>query len=73
MDADLQHDENLLPQMLELLMRSSADLVIGSRYMVGGDAGGLSASASLDQQNCDAVGAPAHTHRRGRSDERISS
>jgi dolichol-phosphate mannosyltransferase len=28
--------------MLELLMRQRADLVIGSRYMVGGDAGGLS-------------------------------
>ena len=42
MDADLQHDENLLPQMLDMLMRQSADLVIGSRYTVGGDAGGLS-------------------------------
>jgi dolichol-phosphate mannosyltransferase len=44
MDADLQHDENLLPQMLELLMRQSADLIVGSRYTVGGDAGGLSAT-----------------------------
>ena len=44
MDADLQHDENLLPQMLGLLMRQTADLVIGSRYTVGGDAGGLSAA-----------------------------
>jgi len=44
MDAYLQHDENLLPQMLGLLMRQSADLVIGSRYTVGGDAGGLSAA-----------------------------
>ena len=44
MDADLQHDEALLPQMLELLLRQSADLVIGSRYVIGGDAGGLSAA-----------------------------
>ena len=44
MDADLQHDENLLPQMLELLMQQSADLVIGSRYAVGGDASGFSAT-----------------------------
>ena len=44
MDADLQHDEALLPQMLELLTRQSADLVIGSRYVIGGDAGGLSAA-----------------------------
>ena len=43
MDADLQHDETLLPQMLELLMRQSADLVIGSRYVIGGHPGGLSA------------------------------
>jgi dolichol-phosphate mannosyltransferase len=43
MDADLQHDETLLPQMLDLLMRQSADLVVGSRYVIGGDAGGLSA------------------------------
>ena len=44
MDADLQHDETLLPQMLELLTSQSADLVIGSRYVIGGDAGGLSAA-----------------------------
>jgi dolichol-phosphate mannosyltransferase len=43
MDADLQHNETLLPQMLDLLMRQSADLVVGSRYVIGGDAGGLSA------------------------------
>jgi dolichol-phosphate mannosyltransferase len=44
MDADLQHDETLLPQMLELLMRQCADLVIGSRYVIGGHPGGLSAA-----------------------------
>ncbi|MEK0082987.1 glycosyltransferase [Benzoatithermus flavus] len=31
-DADLQHDETLLPRMLELLRRGEADLVVGSRY-----------------------------------------
>jgi dolichol-phosphate mannosyltransferase len=44
MDADLQHDEHLLPQMLELLMEQQADLVIASRYVVGGKAAGLSTS-----------------------------
>lgn len=34
-DADLQHDEALLPQMLEALRRGEADLVVGSRYTEG--------------------------------------
>ena len=32
-DADLQHDEQLLPEMLALLRRGSCDVVIGSRYL----------------------------------------
>jgi dolichol-phosphate mannosyltransferase len=39
MDADLQHDERLLPKMLELLRADQADLAIGSRYTEGGSAG----------------------------------
>jgi dolichol-phosphate mannosyltransferase len=39
MDADLQHDERLLPQMLALLDGDSADLVVGSRYVAGGGIG----------------------------------
>src|SRR6185437_10903509 len=35
-DADLQHDEKLLPDMLRVLKTEPFDLVIGSRY-VGGD------------------------------------
>ncbi len=31
-DADLQHDETLLPRMLEVLQTEDADIVIGSRY-----------------------------------------
>lgn len=34
-DADLQHDEAILPAMLESL-NSGSDLVLGSRYMKGG-------------------------------------
>jgi len=33
MDADLQHDETLLPAMLAALEEDRADLVIGSRYL----------------------------------------
>jgi len=39
MDADLQHDERLLPQMLQVLDNGAADLVIGSRYVPGGGVG----------------------------------
>jgi dolichol-phosphate mannosyltransferase len=38
-DADLQHDETLLPQMLLTLRDSSTDIVIGSRYVSGGGIG----------------------------------
>jgi dolichol-phosphate mannosyltransferase len=31
-DADLQHDETLLPRMLHILQAENADIVIGSRY-----------------------------------------
>jgi dolichol-phosphate mannosyltransferase len=37
MDADLQHDERLLPSMFDLLRRDEAELVIASRYMNPGD------------------------------------
>jgi len=39
MDADLQHDERLLPRMLETLKREPYDLVVGSRYVAGGGLG----------------------------------
>ena len=38
-DADLQHDERLLPQMLDALKEGETDIVIGSRYAPGGDIG----------------------------------
>ena len=37
MDADLQHDERILPQMLEKI-RAGADLAVGSRLVEGGSA-----------------------------------
>jgi dolichol-phosphate mannosyltransferase len=43
MDGDMQHDERLLPQMLQVLRTEPVDLVIGSRYVTGGGVGrGLS-------------------------------
>jgi dolichol-phosphate mannosyltransferase len=42
MDADLQHDERLLPTMLDALRADSLDIVIASRYVEGGSSDGFS-------------------------------
>jgi len=39
MDADLQHDEAILPAMLEMLRSNRADVVVGTRYAQGGSTG----------------------------------
>lgn len=40
MDADLQHDETLLPKMLDTLKNGTdVEIVVGSRYMDGGSTG----------------------------------
>jgi dolichol-phosphate mannosyltransferase len=43
-DADLQHDESLLPEMLRALKSEPLDIVVGSRYVSGGGLGQLSTS-----------------------------
>lgn len=40
MDADLQHDESILPKMLHEAKSRQLDVVIGSRYCNGGSTGG---------------------------------
>jgi dolichol-phosphate mannosyltransferase len=40
-DADLQHDEAILPLMLRALKEDGLDIVVGSRYIEGGDVAGL--------------------------------
>ena len=42
MDADMQHDERLLPEMLTALKSSDFELVVGSRYVEHGSIGELS-------------------------------
>ena len=39
MDADLQHDERILPEMLHALQSENLDLVVGSRNVAGGAMG----------------------------------
>ena len=43
MDGDLQHDETLLPNMLETAKAENLDIVVGSRYVTGGELGDWSA------------------------------
>src|SRR2546425_3135646 len=43
MDADLQHDEALVPRLLEAARRDGVDIVVASRYMEGGSTGELAA------------------------------
>ncbi len=43
-DADLQHDEGLLPKMLETINREALDVVVGSRYVDNGGVGNWDAS-----------------------------
>ncbi len=42
MDADLQHDEVLLPQMYALVAGGEADVAVGSRFVAGSHVKGLS-------------------------------
>ena len=46
-DADLQHDEKLLPLMLATLKSDGLDIVIGSRYMAGGAIGNWDKSRAI--------------------------
>lgn len=39
MDADLQHDETILPKMVSEIEQGGADIVIGTRYAEGGSTG----------------------------------
>lgn len=39
MDADLQHDEKVVPAMLHELRTKDLDIVVGSRYVAGGGTG----------------------------------
>jgi dolichol-phosphate mannosyltransferase len=44
MDGDLQHDEKLLPRMLEALRANGTEIVVGSRFVPGGDVGEFAAN-----------------------------
>jgi dolichol-phosphate mannosyltransferase len=47
MDADLQHDETILPVMLDTLRSGDLDIVVGSRFASGGSRGELAGARLL--------------------------
>ena len=55
MDGDLQHDETLLPKMLEQLSNRDIDLVVATRYANGGSSESFTASRALISQWCSAI------------------
>ena len=59
-DADMQHDETLLPRMLAAIRPDGVDLVVGSRYLeAAGLAEGLSPIRKLGSQAATALGRKA--------------
>src|SRR5579872_1959454 len=59
-DADMQHDETLLPRMLDMLRAGDTDLVVGSRYLdAGGLEHGLSPGRKAASQFANALGKKA--------------
>jgi dolichol-phosphate mannosyltransferase len=59
-DADMQHDETLLPRMLEIIRARDVDLVVGSRYLeAAGLEKGLSPVRKAGSQLATALGRKA--------------
>lgn len=50
MDADLQHDETILPRMIAEIDQAGADVVIGTRYAAGGGTGEWNESRKMMSQ-----------------------
>lgn len=50
MDADLQHDPSVLPQLIDAVQNQGADLAIGSRYVEGGSVPGWPAHRRMLSQ-----------------------
>jgi dolichol-phosphate mannosyltransferase len=46
-DADLQHDESILPRMLDTLREGDLDVVVGSRFSDGGSVGAFAGKRLL--------------------------
>ena len=71
MDADLQHDESILPEMLRRIREENLDLVVGSRNIAGGSMGEFAALAREAEPAGQAVEPDGRGARVERSHERI--
>ncbi len=58
LDADMQHDETLLPTLLDHLEHHRQDIVVASRYMEGGSTGKLSPTRVLISRFAGALSNP---------------
>lgn len=47
MDGDLQHDESILPALVERIERGDCDVAVGSRLVEGGDRAGLASGVRV--------------------------
>ncbi|MFY8216100.1 MAG: polyprenol monophosphomannose synthase, partial [Chthoniobacterales bacterium] len=56
MDADMQHDESKLAEMLQILMAGDADVVVGSRYTSDGSVGDWNATRQLVSRVATRIG-----------------
>lgn len=54
-DADLQHDETLIPKLLERIKADDVDLVVASRYTAGASTGDLAPARVLASRVAGAV------------------
>jgi dolichol-phosphate mannosyltransferase len=54
-DGDLQHDESLLPLMLEKLRNGEAQVIVGSRYVAGANADGFSRKRQMGSNLASAL------------------
>jgi len=55
MDADLQHDETVLPAMVDLLRHDQLDLVVATRYAPGGSVDGWDAERARMSRRATAL------------------
>jgi dolichol-phosphate mannosyltransferase len=63
MDADLQHDETVLPKMLSEIEEKGAELVVGTRYALGGSTGDWTESRESMSKLATMAGRSVMKHR----------
>ncbi|MDR0868409.1 MAG: glycosyltransferase family 2 protein [Planctomycetota bacterium] len=57
MDADMQHDERVLPAMFKKITDENCEIVVGTRYAAGGSVGEWNAARTLMSKTATKLGA----------------